>query len=359
MLRGIRCFWPVCLLLAAGIAVAQPPVIVTTLPRPADNSSAGDVPPTNSIQTIPPTAVLLQPPATLQPQSVVEESLNRERIRSVLADSPAEVGLLFPTVYQHLNANVNVGSLYSTMVQVPSVPMHVTGSPMFDLRVRLLNLGELGVAYRLLASEGHGASAGLDPAGIAALHSRLDVQVIDLNYYMAHDVGNWSSLLAQLDHTHGYLPRWGMNLDAGVRLASVFFDSRAVGPTIDRHISNYIFGAGPRFGMTLTRLLGDSVFALYGRLDTAAVFGGVQQRFSELASPGGVPTAFGYTAQRSSQGVPTLTAHVGISTANPLARFGQWQVGYQFEQWWMLGDVGASTASLLVQGLFVRWTVNY
>ena len=316
MLRPLRCLWLGCLLLVGpGLATGQdadptklpPSSVVTTLGRPADTAPIVS-PLVVPGQAIPPVAVLTQPPATA-PQSVAEEGLGRDmRVLNVSASFPAEVGLLFPVVNQNLNANVNVGGLFTTLAQLPSAPLHFTAAPTFNLRFGFRDLGEVGVSYRLLASEGTSTVVGLDPAGVASLRSRLDMQVFDLNYYATHDAGIWWGILSQLDNTNWHPSRWNVNWDVGMRLASVYFDSRALGPTIDQRVSNYYFGAGPRVGLTLTRALGESSIAFYSRLDTSAIMGAVQQRFSELAAPAGAPAAFGYTSQRMGQAVPMLNA---------------------------------------------------
>ena len=361
MRRALGYWWPICLLLGgAGVAVAQTPAIVTTLPHPIDD--APTIRPLTTLgQNIPPAAVLLRPDAVPEPPpppSAAAQGLTREIDFHGTLDAPFEVFLLFPSVRQNLNAVVNVGTLYSTTAQLPSAPLHFTAAPTFNLRFNFRDLGEFGASYRLLASQGDATVSGIDPAGPVALRSRLDMQVLDLNYYATGDAGIWwGGPFSQLDNESWRPARWSVNWDVGARMASIYFDSRALGSTIDRHISNFYFGGGPRVGLTLTRMLGDTNLALYGRVDTSAVMGAIQQQFSELAMAGGSPLAFGYTLQRQGQAVPMLSAQIGL--AIPSSRFGHWEFGYQYEQWWLVGDIGSSTASVLTQGLFARWAIIY
>jgi hypothetical protein len=89
------------------------------------------------------------------------------------------------------------------------------------------------------------------------------------------------------------------------------------------------------------------------------MMGGVRQQFSETAFDLlGNPLAMGYAARQQVQTVPTLAAQLGFSSYAPHRR-GQWQAGYQFEQWWAIGNLVGSTGDLLTHGIFVRWVRNY
>src|SRR5262249_48021670 len=133
----------------------------------------------------------------------------------------------------------------------------------------------------------------------------------------------------------------------------------AEGPLLERHVTNYFFGAGPHAAVSVTRTLGDSRLALFGKVDGGIVFGESRQQFSETVFDGNTPVAFAYAAQSASRGVPILNVQLGLSGAPCAGRWGRWQAGYQFEQWWSIGDVGASRADIILHGIFARWTYVY
>jgi hypothetical protein len=363
MLRPFGHLWPVALLLALpGMAAGQTAGTVTTLPRPADLPPA--ITPSPESKAVPPVTMI--PPAdVLVPEFAPEPGPFRrwfDRFGPIRFD--AETNLFFPTVNQHLTAPVNVGGLYTTNGTLPSAPLYAIFAPTFGLRVPIGDWGEIGAVYRGLATDGREFVSGVDPAGVAFLRSRLDMHVIDINYYAPSGFGQWNGFVAGEEAVER--PRWRAGWDMGIRLASVYFDSRAYGLVVDRRFSNYYFGVGPRAGLTLTRALGDTRVALFGRVDASATVGEVRQQFSELAYAGGVPAAFGYNAQRTAQGVPALTVQVGLSSTAPncwcghtLIHWGEWQAGYQYEQWWLVGHAGNSTANLLLHGLFLRWVTRY
>lgn len=364
------------------LAADPPSAQVTTLPRPS--ASGGTVRPLTlpsdfvtsgpTIQplqlpgeTIPaPRRLVPESPWTAPPEfmpepgSAIERGLWNPRSRGVSA-TPAELAVLFPDLCQRLFAPVTVGTLYTVGAELPSARLHFAATALFNLRFNLGDIGEFGVAYRLLASEGDGLVTGVDPVGLAILRTRLDMHVIDLNYYASQDVGLWwwAGRAIPDDRDLYEAPRWNVRWDMGTRLASVFFDSRAMGPTVHRRVSNHYFGAGPRVGLSLTRRLGDWNLRLFGRVDASALMGYVNQQFSESVVLGNVPLGYGYTSQGVGQGVPTLTAQLGLTNAVPFTRLGIWQIGYQYEQWWMVANAGASTGNLLLQGLFARWMLQY
>ena len=255
-----------------------------------------------------------------------------------------EGAFIFPIVRQHLHAPVTVDGLYTTTAALPTADMDLGGAVSFNLVYNRFGPGVFSATYRLLASEGRDVLTGFDPAGDAFLRSRLDMNTVDLDY------GSRGIPLGPL-----WLVRW----QAGAKLASVFFDSRADGPTLERHISNSFFGAGPHAAFSLTRTLGNSGLALYGRFDGGVVFGEVRQKFSETVWAGDTPIAYGKTSQAINRGIPMLNAQIGLSASPFSGRFGRWQAGYQFEQWWTIGNVGASTGDLILHGIFARWTYIY
>jgi hypothetical protein len=97
----------------------------------------------------------------------------------------------------------------------------------------------------------------------------------------------------------------------------------------------------------------------FGHVDIGAMMGGVRQQFSESATDLlGNPLGFGYSFRQQVQTVPTLAAQMGLSTFGP-HRLGQWQAGYQFEQWWAIANLVGSSGDFLTHSVFVRWVRCY
>jgi hypothetical protein len=220
------------------------------------------------------------------------------------------------------------------------------------------------LGYRFIASEGSGYVLGVDPMGAAFMRSRLDVQIAELTY-ARHDFqthgGLWNLLIDQdlrINDLQGP-PTWIASWDIGARVASLYFDSHAVGATAERQIVNYFVGGGAKVGVTLTRPIPSCNMNVFTRAELGAMMGGVRQQFSESSFDlNGNPLGFGYTARQQVQTVPTLAAQLGLSAYGP-HHLGEWQAGYQFEQWWAIGSLVGSSGDLLTHSIFIRWMRNY
>jgi len=328
----MRVRWLILLTALLPVPATAQTSVVTSLPRPAGFVQD---PPAPSAPFIPPTEVASGPPAT-----AFDLFTHPERRFSFTM----EAQLTFPVVYQHLQAPITVPGFYSDMSHLPFADLGLAGALAFSVRTRVLG-GEVGFTYRYLASEGNTTLSTFDPLGAVPFRSRLDMNTFDFDYSTRdYDVH----------------PQWLVRGDAGVRLATAFFDMQAFGFFFDRQISNHFVGAGPHLGLHLTRILGDSGVAIMGRIDAGTVIGDVRQQFRDTVFDGnGTAIGFGYTAQRVTRGVPVLVAELGLGAAPGNRSWGQWQVGYQFEQWWALGNVGLSTADLINQGMYARWVFTY
>src|SRR5262249_45429313 len=146
--------------------------------------------------------------------------------------------------------------------------LDLTGSPKFELGYRFDDgLGAVALSYRFIVTDGQELLLGWDLDGSdAPMRSRLDMNIIDLDYVSREiSVGRICEL------------RWR----AGVRLASIYFDSQAEGFFIEQQASSSFFGAGPHVGLDLWHKLGDTQLALFGRLDSSVPIGQIHQAFSE------------------------------------------------------------------------------
>ena len=171
------------------------------------------------------------------------------------------------------------------------------------------------------------------------LTSRLDVNVIDLEY-------------ASREFALG--PNWDMKWKVGARLASVFFDSKAVGQYIEQRSSNDFLGAGPHVGLDLWRSLPVRQWSLFTRLEGLALLGDIKQNFEESVAFGS-SYGSGTSTARQDQAIPELDLQAGLAwTPCWSERWLRFAVGYEFEQWWYLGQVGGNHAELQTQGVFLR-----
>jgi hypothetical protein len=138
-------------------------------------------------------------------------------------------------------------------------------------------------------------------------------------------------------------------------VAGVYFDSRAQGQILEQRTSNNFVGAGPHLGLALWRNLDWHGFALFSRLEGAAVIGEVRQGFEETLAANGVPVLGGATEVTETQAVPVLRFQVGVAwTPRCDCRWLRFSAGYLIEHWWDVGQAGNSQAELGFQGVFFR-----
>jgi hypothetical protein len=258
-----------------------------------------------------------------------------------------ELGLVVPHITNGLNALVTVPGFQPDIVAIGGAPLDWTGSPKFDLGYRFgEGLGEAVLSYRLLATDGRAILPGWDLDGSdAPLKTDLQMNVVDLDY-VSRDI-----VLGGIGDLH-----WR----AGLRLASVHFDSRAEGFFLEQQASNNFFGAGPRVGLDLGRRLGNTQFGLYGRIDASVPIGRVHQSFNEsfITQDGNIVGAA--TDVNETQAVPTLGIQLGLSwTPGWRGCVSRYSFGYEFEEWWSVGEAGTSHADLFSQGLFFRGEFNF
>jgi len=256
-----------------------------------------------------------------------------------------EAGLFKPHIKGNVSGRVNVGGLFiDPTVQLPNAALDWAAGPRIELGYRFPQaLGEILVAYRSLVSEGEAFVIGMDPVGPVPLHSRLNLNVLDLDY-------------AQRECGMG--PQWDMKWKAGARLASVYYDSRAVGPLVERRVSNSYLGAGPHAGLELWRYLGCSGLSVYGRVEGAALWGQLGQDYGEAVALAGSRIG-GASRLSETQGVLLVDFQCGLAWSP--ARESPWRIacGYQIESWWQVGHTDDSRGDLKAQGIFLRGEYGY
>ncbi len=257
-----------------------------------------------------------------------------------------ELGVIAPHFKNRLIAPVTVGEV-TEQVHLPTAELTWTAAPRFEVGYRLPEaVGELLVSYRFLATEGSAVIPSYDALGAGSLKSRLDVNVIDLDY-------------ASREFSLG--PHWDMKWRVGARVNTVFFDSRAAGAILEQRTSNHFWGVGAHLGLDLWRSLpAVPGLALFFRSEGGpAQLGKLRQRFEETLAAPGSPRLSGETAITKVRESPFVNFQAGVSYLLPQAggRQLRFAAGYQLERWFYLEQADGFDSrggELTMQGLFVR-----
>jgi hypothetical protein len=257
-----------------------------------------------------------------------------------------EIGVVAPNISGQLSAPVSVGGI-TTTVAPPFADLDWTGSPHLELGYRFGgDIGSVVGAYRSVVSEGGADLYGFDPLGPAYLKTRLNLNSVDL-MYASPDIA--------------LTPLWDIKWNAGVRIAQVYYDTRATGWLLTERASNNFVGAGPRVGLDARRYLEALPgVSLFGRMETGVMIGNDTQSYERVIAPGGTPLIGGATRFSETETSPLFAFQLGVSYSprdNPdWVRF---TFGYQFERWWGVGDAGNSSGDVQFQGLFFRGEFRY
>jgi hypothetical protein len=225
-----------------------------------------------------------------------------------------------------------------------------TASPRIGVGYRFPVMGEITLSYQSLVSTGNGVVSGFDALGPGGLTSRVNFNVVDLDYSGSEiSLGHWMDM------------KWRV----GVRYSNIYFDSRISGAALEQHGSSLFNGAGPRAGLDLWKALPPPGLALFGRIEGNFLVGPVNQHFGEslrladgtiVSGTGGPPPgAFTNTATPMAL---TLEAGLGYTPLD----WGHWvrlSAVYQFQQWWNLGIPLESNGQLSINGVFFRAEITY
>jgi hypothetical protein len=269
-------------------------------------------------------------------------------------------------VKNRLRETVVVGSRPPDTVHLPGAELDWTVAPRLEVGYRLPSgFGEFALSYRFFATDG--TESILGPDGPAALKSRLDLNVVDLDY-------------ASREFFTDQWPYCHMKWRFGLRYANVFFDSRADEPfaaaaagsgILETSVSNHYWGIGPHAGLELTRPFERSGLALVGSIDGATLLGRIGQNFVEAStSPGSNGQLLtGKTRDSGSQSVPIINTFVGMrwqpSVANVNMHIRNLDVhvdlGFNYEYWWNVGRNSSTTSrgELSDQGVLLRAEFNF
>src|SRR5206468_1398191 len=141
-----------------------------------------------------------------------------------------ELQLIRPVLKNRLSSDAPL--LTGAPLRVPSADLDWTVSPRFEVGYRLPDsAGYFALGYRFLVSEGNDTRTFDGFPGVPfAVRTRLDVNEVDFDYGTS---------------PYSPMPRYDLSWRIGVRLADVFFDSRAAAPFLTQQASNDFFGGGP------------------------------------------------------------------------------------------------------------------
>ena len=338
---------------SAAASTGTGPAMLETLPKPPEVPS--------SLFAAPP-AVLSQPlPIEGGPYFVRDPLLDLPQFREPGWFMGSEVQFLKPHVLNQMQGTVQNSAQRangtSTTIALPSAPLDWTAGYRIFAGYRLPSgFGEFSASYRNVGSTG--SSNLMIPSGSGALKSRLSFEMIDLDY-------------SSRELSCG--PNWDMKWTLGVRILTLFYDSRFTqsfaqaaagnGVTVAREYGNFA-AVGPHAALEMARHLGDSGWALVFKGDFSTDYANIHQGFSTVSSSvgaNGQPLTAQLT-QFGHQGTPILFFQSGLSwqpgTFGPLRFF----AGYQYERWFAVGRVSDTTGSvnqIWDQGLVLQASYNF
>jgi hypothetical protein len=254
-----------------------------------------------------------------------------------------EVGFLFPEMHYHLSAPVTLKGV-NQQIDLPGSNLDWSLLWGAGVGYRLPGGGAFLATFRTVASDGSGVVQNLDSDG-ALLRSRFEMLAGDVDYLSPQIVVG---------------PLWNLQWCMGVRVGSVFYDSTATGVNTQEKSSNHFVGSGPRAGLEFRRLLAPELgMSIFGRTEGGLLIGSTSQRFLAVMLRDDGTISEGTNELNHTNVVPVVAVQAGMSFV-PVHNLPWFRValGYQYEQWWGLGNAAESRADLLLHGLFVRgeWT---
>jgi hypothetical protein len=257
-----------------------------------------------------------------------------------------EIDILKPHLKAALTNVVTFPDGTKVNVQPPTTQVAWTAAPRFEVGWFIYpNLGYLALSYRGFADDAQQIATSLDGTPFA-LRTRLDVN------QAAFDYGTLP---------YSYAPRWFVAGRIGIAAADVFFDNRAVSAAQAQYASNNYYGAGPHVRLDLWRefnlLPGLSVFA---QPDLVVLVGQIQQHYREDNVANGY-TSSAFFIQRKTETVPVFTFRTGLSYTPSSLNNWRFMVGYEFEEWWSVGQLNGfnSRGQFYTNGVFLRTLVSY
>jgi hypothetical protein len=250
-----------------------------------------------------------------------------------------DLDILKPVFLDNLHQTVTLPDGTSNTLHVPRAELPWTVSPEFQFGYRLPdNAGEFLLAYRFLVSDG--SSSLSSDIGDFGVRTRLDMNIIDFDYN-----SGWLSPA----------PRWQWKWDVGARIAAIYYDTEVGNEFLYQSARNNFFGAGGHGGLQLERQLPVlPAFGFFGKIDGSVLIGKIDQHFNETTFDANGNLEGSILEQRKTQSVEELSFETGISYRPWNDETLRFELGYEYEHWFSLGNIDGSSASLSTQGVFLR-----
>ncbi|MBM4071804.1 MAG: hypothetical protein FJ271_23195 [Planctomycetes bacterium] len=256
------------------------------------------------------------------------------------------VGLVKPHINSGITSGAPVSAALPTAMHLPIAPLDWTALP--DVKIGYRFAGgqdELRVRYQGLFSQGRQFFADFDAWGSGVVHSRLDFNMIDVDY-VSREFINWAM---------GPAPARFLDILFGLRTGNIFFDSNGFGnQVIWQGMRNNFVGIGPHVGVDYSRSLFGPRCGVYLLVDAAGLIGSLRQDFVDVRFLDNGSIAGGRLRRSDCIGVGNLQLEPGIRVL-PLAdpRF-RVSIGYTWQRWWYVGDTFDSNADVTIQGIMFR-----
>ena len=332
---------------SASPAATAPPDVLPGLPRPPDAPASLFQKPVSSAYACEP---------LLGPYFEVDPLLDPPELPAVGWFAGLDLGIIGPHIKNRLTDMVQIDGLPPSTVQLPTAPLDWTVAPRVEIGYRLPSgFGGFALAYRFFGTDG--SETLLGPDGPASLRSRLDVNVVDLDYQ------SWEMAL---------WPNWEMKWWFGLRQANIYFDSQETEPfataaagsgILATRTTNHHLGWGPHYGLELDRHWDGTGLSLVTWADGATLLGRTQQHYQEISTvlgPDGRPLT-GDTRESNPQTIPVLSIFLGFAWQPPRYHQFRFSVGYEYEYWWNVGRISTSTprGEMSDQGILLRAEFNF
>jgi len=329
---------------AADAPTSQEPDILRFLPQPPSQPGSLYAPPT-------PLAVSA-PLVPEEPYFLKGPLLDRPELPQPGWFALAWADVVHPRLVNQLRAVVTTPSGNLQVAQTAAAPLDWTVNPAVAFGYRLpAGFGEVSLLYRGLASSGTALLSD------NVTHSRINYNVMELNYANSE---LWPC------------PGWIFRPQLGLRVAYDYFDTVAdavnplVGGPAQLKTTNYNRGVGPHASCQIGRYLHGSDLALVAQCDLASLVGWTNQALLEQSV---VNSAGGRVAQQVNNSgagwTPLLNAQVGLSYAPTVCHGLNLFVGYTYEAWWSVGELGFlsggafSNGAFLIQGIALRGSFQF
>jgi hypothetical protein len=293
------------------------------------------------------------PPATAPFEDCNGPVLSGDSLVESPPNTPGWIGAVelagvVPHIKNRLTEPVTLTNGVTDTVHLPTAELGGRVMPTIVLGYRCDQAaGEFTISYRFIAAQNSQFVSAADlpafaPTG-AAVKSRLDLQVLDLDY------GSYEPSLG---------PLWTMKWKIGARGVIAYSDSQGFNDAVAQQTTNRFWGIGPHAALELRRWLGDSGVALFGRIDMSVPIGRLAQNYVDMTAPASGEARF-------FQNMPQLSLNVqfGVTWTPTDCDCFHVSAGYIYEHWWDLGALGAfapvARQELWIQGGFLRAEWNY